>query len=68
MTARETAKAYSPGADWIPCDRQMPPINETVRVLYADGMVYKGERVGKLFIDSTGSYRYVEAKFWQPID
>jgi hypothetical protein len=68
MTARETAKAYSPGAEWIPCDRQMPPTGETVRVIYADGVVSDGERVGKLFISDLGLYRYVEAKFWQPID
>jgi len=53
---------------WRPVDRDPPPQNESVHVLYADGVQVVCKFAGKLpLMEGTGLYRYVEAKFWRPL-
>lgn len=70
LKAADIAKRYSEAATWVPCKRAMPPANEIVDVLYADGIVDQCAATSSgsgLFLDSAGNYRYVDVLFWKPI-
>lgn len=52
-------------SDWISIDRERPPSNVPVEVLFADGVVCTCAFAGFLPIMKNGMYRYVDPKFWR---
>lgn len=66
--ARRIAQEYSRHAEWVPVARVQPPEGELVDVLFADGVVGRYTRSGRLYLhERHGGYRYVDAIFWRPV-